>query len=122
MKCLQCGHAMTTRPENVRYDASGLPGVTLVGVDVSRCAHCGEHEVAVPHIADLRRVMARAVVRKPCRLTPAEFRFLRRTLGWSGQDFAEHMGATATVSRTPTGMRARPPPAIPGYAFGWVFL
>ena len=29
---------MTTRRENVRYDASGLPGVTLVGVEVSRCA------------------------------------------------------------------------------------
>ena len=98
---------MTTRPENIRYDASGLPGVTLVGVDVSRCAHCGEHEVAIRRITDLHRVMAHAVVRKPCRLTPAEIRFLRGTLGWSGQDFAEHMGATAeTVSRWENGRAA----------------
>ena len=92
-KCLQCGHAMTTRRENVRYDASGLPGVTLVGVEVSRCAHCGEHEVAIPHIADLHRVLAHAVVRKSSRLTPAEIRFLRRSLGWSGQDFADRRRA-----------------------------
>ena len=103
---------MTTHRENVRYDASGLPDVTLVGVDVGRCAHCGEHEVAIPHIADLHRVMAHAVVRKPNHLTPAEIRFLRRTLGWSGRDFADHMGATAeTVSRwengrTPVGTQA----------------
>ena len=98
---------MTTRRENVRYDASGLPGVTLVGVEVSRCAHCGEHEVAIPHIADLHRAMAHALVRKPSRLTPGEIRFLRRTLDWSGQDFAEHMGTTAeTVSRWENGRAA----------------
>ena len=106
-KCLQCGHAMTTRREHVRYDASGLPGVTLVGVEVSRCAHCGEYEVAIPRIADLHRVMAHAVVRKSSRLTPAEIRFLRRSLGWSGRDFGDHMGATAeTVSRWENGRAA----------------
>ena len=119
-KCLQCGHAMTTRRENVRYDASGLPGVTLVGVEVSRCAHCGEYELAIPHIADLHRVMAHAVVRKSSRLTPIEIRFLGRTQGWSSQDFADYMGTTAeTVSRrengrTPMGGQAdRQPTASP---------
>ena len=34
------------------------------------------------------------------RLTPAEVRFRRTTLGWSGKELADHMGATAeTVSR-----------------------
>ena len=75
---------MTTRRENMSYDTSGLPGVTLAGVEVSRCAHCGEHEVAIPRIAGLHRVMAHAVIRKSSRPTPAETRFLRRTLGWSG--------------------------------------
>lgn len=74
----------TTRRESVRYDASGLPGVTLVGVEVSRCGHCGEHEVAIPRIADLHRAMAHAVVRKSNRPTPAEIRFLRRALDSSG--------------------------------------
>ena len=52
--------------------------------------------------------MAHAVVRKSSRLTPADLiRFLRRTLDWSGQDFAEHMGTTAeTVSRWENGRAA----------------
>ena len=112
MECLDCGHTLTTHRENFKYDASGLPSVTLVGVEVSRCARCGHHDVAVPHIEELHRVMACAVIRKPARLTPAEIRFLRTTLGWSGQELAAHMGAAAeTVSRwehgrTPIGAQA----------------
>ena len=112
MECLDCGHAMATRRENVRYDASGLPGVTLVGVEVSRCAGCGAHEVAIPHIGELHRVMACAVLRKPARLTPAEIRFLRKSLGWSGRELGAYMGAAGeTVSRwengrTPIGTQA----------------
>ena len=56
--------------------------------------------------------MAHAVTRKTTRLTPTDVRFLRQSLGWSGQDFADHMGTTAeTVSRwengrTPMGAQA----------------
>ena len=112
MECLDCGHAMTTRRENFKYDAAGLPGVTLVGVDVSRCPPCGAREVAIPHIEDLHRVLACAVIRKSARLTPAEIRFLRKSIGWSGQELGAHMGtAGETVSRwengrTPIGAQA----------------
>ena len=112
LKCFACGYGMTTGRENVKYDASGLPGVTLLNVEVSRCGHCGQYEVAIPHIEELHRVMALAVARKSARLTPAEIRFLRTTLGWSGRELADHMGATAeTVSRwehgkTPMGPQA----------------
>ena len=112
MKCFGCGHEMTTRKENVKYDACGLPGVTLVDVDVSRCGHCGQYEVAIPRIEELHRTMAIAVARKSARLTPPEIRFLRTTLGWSGKELADHMGAAPeTVSRwehgkTPIGPQA----------------
>ena len=112
MTCPRCGHAMATGRENVDYDVSGLPGVTLVGVEVGRCSGCGHHEVAIPRIAELHRVMARAVVGKTTRLTAAEIRFLRKSLGWSSRDFADHMGTVAeTVSRwengrTPMGAQA----------------
>lgn len=112
LTCFGCGHGMTSGPENVQYDACGLPGVTLVGVEVSRCGHCGRYEVAIPRIEELHRVMALALVRKSARLTPAEIRFLRTTLGWSGRELADHMGAAAeTVSRwehgkTPMGPQA----------------
>jgi putative transcriptional regulator len=104
MKCSQCGHSMKSARENYLYRESGLPNVTLVGVEVSRCPHCGEHEVVIPKIEQLHRVIAAAVARKVPRLTLEEIRFLRKYLGWSGGDFAEHMGVTPeTVSRWENG-------------------
>src|SRR5215467_6548131 len=98
MNCLQCGHAMTTKRENFPYTA--LPGTVLVGVEVSRCANCGEYEVAIPAIDELNRVLAREVIRKRGRLVGPEIRFLRSYLGYSGGDFAKLIGSDpATVSR-----------------------
>jgi putative transcriptional regulator len=112
MLCLICGTPMETRRENYQYTASGLPHVTLQQVEVSRCPNCGETEVAIPHIEALHRAIATALVRKPARLAPAEIRFLRKSLGWSGSDFADRLGiAPETVSRweqgkTPMGATA----------------
>jgi putative zinc finger/helix-turn-helix YgiT family protein len=104
MTCLVCGAEMKTARENFRYDACGLPGVTLMDVEVSRCAQCGEYEVAIPQIDDLHKAIAHAVIRKTSRLDAAEIRYLRKYLGWSGVDFASHMGATReTVSRWESG-------------------
>jgi putative zinc finger/helix-turn-helix YgiT family protein len=100
MTCTVCGGQMKTRRENYRYDASGLPYITLKGVEVSRCAKCGETEVAIPAIEQLHRAIAGALIRKRARLVPAEIKFLRKSLGWSGTDFADRVGATPeTVSR-----------------------
>jgi putative zinc finger/helix-turn-helix YgiT family protein len=100
MKCLSCGAGMKTTRENVRYDSSGLPNVTLRNVEVSRCPRCGEEEIAIPRIEDLHRAIAEALIAKPSRLDAAEVRYLRKYLGWSGADFAAHMGTTReTVSR-----------------------
>jgi putative zinc finger/helix-turn-helix YgiT family protein len=98
MKCINCGHVMTTKRENVPYTA--LPGAVLVGVPVSRCASCGEYEVAIPAIDELNRVLASAVIRKRGRLAGGEIRFLRSHLGYSAADFAKLIGSDpATVSR-----------------------
>lgn len=100
MKCVTCGTPMKSKRENYRYEAGGLPYVTLEGVDVARCPGCGETEVAIPAIEQLHRVISGALIRKRARLAPAEIRFLRKFLGWSGADFARHMGTTPeTVSR-----------------------
>ena len=72
---------MKTSRENYLYDACGLPGVTLVGVEVSRCPECGNHEVSIPRIEELHRVIARAVANRPARLDGAEVRYLRKWLG-----------------------------------------
>ena len=110
--CLQCGSLMKTKRENYLYEAVGLPGITLEGVEVSRCEQCGEYEVAIPRIEDLHRAIACAVIYKRERLTPAEIRFLRKHMGWSGVKFAAHMGATReTISRWENGSAVMGPAA-----------
>lgn len=112
MTCLECGAAMRTRREVVPFEKPiGLPGVHLDTL-VARCPKCGWYEVIVPNLEGLHQAVARNVVEKDARLSGAEIRFLRKVLGWSGADFAEHMGTSAeTVSRweteaTPMGPQA----------------
>jgi len=90
----------------------GLPGITLQGVEVSRCGKCGEYEVAIPRIEELHRSIAQTVISKKERLTPAEIRFLRKHLGWTGAEFAAHFGAAReTVSRWENGSAPMGPTA-----------
>jgi putative zinc finger/helix-turn-helix YgiT family protein len=73
-------------------------------VAVRRCQKCAAEEVAIPRIEELHRLIAQALIRRPHRLTPAEIKYLRKWLGWSGVDFARHMGTTPeTVSRWEQG-------------------
>ena len=103
MKCFQCGGAMTSKRETYDYGVSGLP-VMLQGVEVRRCKDCGEEEVAIPRIEELHRLLAAIVVSKKERLTGSEVRYLRKWLGWSGIEFAKHMGVSAEcVSRWENG-------------------
>jgi putative transcriptional regulator len=112
MKCARCGKPMKTARENYLYRESGLTNVTLVGVEVSRCPNCGEHEAVIPKIEQLHRVLAAAIARKTPRLIPEEIRFLRKSLGWSGGDFAQHIGVSVeTVSRWENGSAAMGPAA-----------
>jgi putative zinc finger/helix-turn-helix YgiT family protein len=104
MICVQCGGKLTTKRENYRYTACGLPNVTLLGVEVRRCAKCGDHEVVIPRVEELHRVLVAAVVRRMSRLTKHEIRFLRKYLGYSGVDFAKVIGVSPeTVSRWENG-------------------
>lgn len=99
-KCRTCGKAeMSTHRETYLYTESGLPNVVLVGVEVRRCASCGHHELVLPRVTELHRTIAHAVIHKRARLSGPEVRFLRKYLGWSGADFARHVGVDpSTVS------------------------
>lgn len=89
MICPHCQQAeLTAGRENHHYLESGLRNVTLCDVVVRRCQQCGASFAAIPRLSELHRAIALALVRKPERLVPAEIRFLRKHLGWSGADFA----------------------------------
>jgi putative zinc finger/helix-turn-helix YgiT family protein len=99
-KCQQCSGEMTLSREAYRYAESGLPCVILKDVQIRRCPACGAQEVPLPRVAELHRAIALALVHKPARLLGVEVRYLRKYMGWSGVDFASHMGVSPeTVSR-----------------------
>jgi len=103
---------MRTRRENHKYVASGLSGITLLRVEVSRCSKCGEFAVAIPRIEQLHRAIATILIQKKSCLTGDEVNFLRKYLGWSGADFARHIGVTPeTVSRWEHDKEVMSPPA-----------
>jgi len=104
MKCPNCGEAeLQGSRENWKYTESGLDGVTLVGVVVERCPKCGEAMVSIPRMEELHRRLALELIKKPP-FTGKEIRFLRKHLGWSQAQFAEHVAvAKETVSRWETG-------------------
>jgi putative transcriptional regulator len=98
--CRSCGQPeILSAVETYLYTESGLPNVVLAGVQVRRCPACGYHEISLPRIAELHRTIAQAIIHKPTRLSGSEVRFLRKVLGWSGVDFARHIGVDpSTVS------------------------
>jgi putative zinc finger/helix-turn-helix YgiT family protein len=112
MTCQDCDQPMTSRRETIKYDASGLPGITLEHIEVRRCGSCGAVDIVIPRIEQLHALIAETIIQKAARLTPAEIRFLRKHLGWSGADLARMVSTTPeTVSRwesgaTPMGVQA----------------
>jgi putative zinc finger/helix-turn-helix YgiT family protein len=110
MRCSLCGAQVTKTRENHLYNESGLPGITLLNVEVRHCAACGERSVVIPAVAQLHRAIAQAVVQKPSALTGDELRFLRKHLERSSKDFAEVVGARPeTVTRWEKGDLPMPP-------------
>jgi len=113
-QCLVCGGSTKTRREkHYRYTECGLPNVIIEdAVRVTTCERCGETYTSLPAIEQLHRQIAAAVIRKRGRLAPAEIRFLRKGLGWSGVDFAKRTGTKPeTVSRWENGKALMGPQA-----------
>lgn len=113
MKCPECNEAeMRVTHRDHAYAESGLPNVVLVGLEFHTCPRCGEEERVMPRLAQLHRLIAERVAEKEARLTGAEIRFLRKHLGWSGEDFAGVMGVRPeTVSRWENEKEAMGPAA-----------
>lgn len=112
-RCLECGAPTKTRREKrYRYTECGLTNVIVDGIETTECPRCGETYTGIRAIEQLHRAIAAAVIRKRARLAAEEIKFLRKSLGWSGVDFAKRMGASAeTVSRWENGKTPMGPSA-----------
>ena len=89
MKCPECDNAiLKSSKENYLYVESGLRNITLKDILIRYCPTCGARFASIPRITELHRLIALALINKPGRLVPSEIRFLRKSLGWSGADFA----------------------------------
>lgn len=100
MKCLDCGATMKTERKSIPYEMGGLPQFVLKDVEIRTCPACGERETVIERIEILHHTIAAALIGKHGPLTGNEIRFLRKALGWSGDDFARHAGVRPeTVSR-----------------------
>lgn len=105
LKCMECrvGWLKSSR-QTVKYSQCGLSTISLAKIEVRTCTSCGERELVLPRIEELHRVIAETVAKKAARLTPEEFRFLRKYLGFSGVDFARYIDVQPeTLSRWETG-------------------
>ena len=100
MMCWKCGSEMEGSRETITYDDCGVPGIVLEGVNVYRCAECGESGTAIAHTEALHEQIAHSLARRPGRLGPQEIRFLREWLGYSSKEFAKIFKVDkSTVSR-----------------------
>ena len=97
MKCRRCEETeMLEKKENYHYRECGLDNVTIVGLAVRKCPACGNVMPLIPNIEGLHDTLAQAIIKKHGPLTPAEIVFLRKSLGWSGKDFARNMHCDAS--------------------------
>jgi DNA-binding transcriptional regulator YiaG len=71
-----------------------LPTVQVSGIEGQRCLACSDLKYGLPQMEELFRVVAGLLVQKSERLSGSEARFLRKWLGWSGQDTADRLGFT----------------------------
>lgn len=92
MRCPVCERAeLVENVQNYHYRECGLNNVILAGITVRTCPECGSLVPKIPKMEALHDCIAHALVKKEERLTHAEIVFLRKSLGWSGTDFADNL-------------------------------
>ena len=77
--CYDCGNDETRIVRGSHnFAESGLPNVTLDGVEFVQCVACGASSPVIPRPLLVHRLLALAIARKPHRMTGAELRYLRK--------------------------------------------
>jgi len=95
---------------NYRFKESGLDNVTLCGIEIVKCSHCGNEDPMIPAMNDLFRTIALALVAKPYGLDGEEVRFLRKHMNMTGDQFSRlpHVDRTTLSKWETNDDRVRP--------------
>ena len=93
MRC-GCGEQTTVIRGDYLFVESGLSNVTLHGVELLKCDECGSLTPVLSEINKLMQVIAEALVLKPSQLTGKEVRYLRKYIGFTGEQFGKKLGLT----------------------------
>ena len=80
-----------------RFTESGLSSVSLKEVEFVRCDECSSKELIIPHMNKLMRLIAVALLWKPCRLRGEDVRYLRKYVGVSAVDFSHTLDVDPTT-------------------------
>ncbi len=97
MNCMNCGSKIKKNKESLyHYTDCGLSKVYLKGIEILECTNsdCAEEEIVFPNLEELHSLLATHIASQKNKLLPEEIRFLRVHLGFSGTDFAEHVGVS----------------------------
>ena len=102
-ECSNCGADAKVVRGSYRFAESGLRNVILQGIELVRCEKCGNEDPIIPHVNELMRLLALAVIGKPYRLRGEDIRFLRKYLRMTGDEFSRliHVDRT-TLSKWET--------------------
>jgi len=97
VECSNCEKDAKVVRGSYAYKECGLSNVTLQGIELVRCEHCGNEDPIIPRINDLTRGLAVAVISKPYRLQGEDIRFLRKYLRMTGDEFARLIDVDKTT-------------------------
>lgn len=86
--CTECGGEAAIKKGTYRFRESGLDSVVLKGIEIIRCATCGDETPIIPNLDGLLRTLAMAIVTSKQPLAGPEVRYLRKYLAMSGDQFA----------------------------------
>jgi YgiT-type zinc finger domain-containing protein len=94
------------------YKQSGLDNIRLEGVAEYKCDNCGETYQSFGDMDQLHRLISKKLIGKKGRLTGAEVRFLRVSLGFNSSMFAKLLGVDVShLSRIEGKGKAEPVPS-----------
>ena len=111
--CTNCGsnRAKLTRGD-YRFLESGLPDVTLRGIELVHCPNCGNVDPIIPRLTKIMDALAVAVARKRGPLHATEIKFLRKHTHMPPGEFATAIGVDPNVVEQWEAGAARPEPAL----------